>query len=75
MFLMQGSSRFDPWSGKTPHATGQLSPWATTTEAPQQEKPLQLEACARKEEEPRLPQLKKNPHPATKSQLNQKKKV
>ena len=24
--------RFDPWSGKIPHATGQLSPCATTTE-------------------------------------------
>ena len=39
---------FEPWSGKTPHATEQLSPRATTTEArapracaPQQEKPLQ----------------------------------
>ena len=24
--------RFDPWSGEIPHATGQLSPCATTTE-------------------------------------------
>ena len=24
--------RFDPWSGKIPHAAGQLSPCATTTE-------------------------------------------
>ena len=24
--------RCSPWPGKTPHATGQLSPWATTTE-------------------------------------------
>ena len=24
--------RFHPWSGKIPHATGQLSPWATTIE-------------------------------------------
>ena len=23
---------FNPWSGKIPHATEQLSPWATTTE-------------------------------------------
>ena len=25
--------RFDPWSGRIPHALGQLSPFATTTEA------------------------------------------
>ena len=24
---------FEPWSGKIPHATEQLGPWATTTEA------------------------------------------
>ena len=24
--------KFDPWSGKIPHATEQLCPWATTTE-------------------------------------------
>ena len=24
--------RFDPWSRKTPHAAGQLSPWAATPE-------------------------------------------
>ena len=48
------------WSGKTPHAVGQLNPHATTTEdsvlqwreahvqgacVPQQEKPQQWEAC------------------------------
>ena len=47
--------RFEPWSGKIPHATEQLSPCAATTEprattteartpracVPQQEKPLQ----------------------------------
>ena len=27
-----GDHRFDPWSGKIPHATEQLSPSATTTE-------------------------------------------
>ena len=44
---------FDPWSRKTPYATRQLSPCATTTEpmhsracALQQEKPLWWEACA-----------------------------
>ena len=42
------ANRFDPWSRKIPHATEQLSPRTTTTEAhvprdcaPQQEKPLQ----------------------------------
>ena len=29
---MQGHG-FEPWSGKTPHAAEQLSPWTTTTEA------------------------------------------
>ena len=24
--------QLDPWSGKIPHAMGQLSPWATTAE-------------------------------------------
>ena len=40
--------RFEPWSGKIPHAAEQLSPPATNTEAhapracaPQQEKPPQ----------------------------------
>ena len=48
---MQGQG-FDPWSGKIPHAAGQLSPCATNTEpcsrayALQQEKPLWREACA-----------------------------
>ena len=44
---------FRPWSGNIPHATKQLSLWATATEgcvprahAPQQEKPPQWEACA-----------------------------
>ena len=43
--------RFNPWSGKIPHATEQQSLWATITEAclprvcaPQQEKPRQWEA-------------------------------
>ena len=45
--------RFELWSGKIPHATEQLSPRATTTEARtpracalQQEKPPQWEARA-----------------------------
>ena len=50
-----GGYRFDPWSGKIPHALGQLSLCTTTTEAlsprahvPQQKKPLQIEARAPK---------------------------
>ena len=31
--LSSRRSRFDPWSGKIPHVTRQLSPCATTTEA------------------------------------------
>ena len=43
-------TRFDPWSGKIPHAEGQLSVYTATTEvhsqayAPQQEKPPRWEA-------------------------------
>ena len=52
--------RFDPWSGKIPHAAEQLSLWPTATEADlpraraPQEKPSQQEAQA--------PQLERNPH-------------
>ena len=28
-----GGHRFDPWPGKIPHATEQLGPWVTATEA------------------------------------------
>ena len=44
---MQGHG-FDPWSGKIPHATEQLSLRATSTEARalQQEKPPQWKAHA-----------------------------
>ena len=45
--------RFNPWSGKIPHATEQLSLWATIPEArlprvcaPKQERPLKWEAQA-----------------------------
>ena len=68
---------FNPWSGKNPHASEQLSPGATTAEvrmpracAPQQEKPPQWEACAPQPEgsHPRSLQLEKahgsNEHPA-----------
>ena len=44
---MQGT-RFEPWSGKIPHAAEQLSPRATTTEActPRARAPQQREATA-----------------------------
>ena len=51
-----GDMGFDPWSGKTPHASGQLSPFVRATEACvpracalQQEKALQREACTQLE--------------------------
>ena len=53
--------RFNPWSGKIPHASEQLSSWVTTTEpvlyspSSETEKPMQWEA-----------------HTATKTQDNQK---
>ena len=58
---------FCPWSRKIPHAVGQPSPYATTTEpthcrtrAPQQEKPRQWKAHAPKLENcPHLLQLEK----------------
>ena len=61
--------RFDPWSGKIPHAAEQLSLCTTTTEpmyprahALQQEKPPQWAAQASQlESSPHSPQLQKNP--------------
>ena len=51
-----GDTGFYPWSGKTPHASGQLSPCVRATEACvpracalQQEKALQQEACTQLE--------------------------
>ena len=41
-----GDTGFDPWSRKVPHAIGQLSLEATTTE------PMYLEACALQQEKP-----------------------
>ena len=38
---------FDPWSWKTPHATGQLSPSATTTEPALYSHALQQESSPR----------------------------
>ena len=55
----------DPWSGKIPHASEQVSPRAETTErcsrarALQQEKPLKRDADAQLESSLLLPQLEK----------------
>ena len=38
---MQGTHRFEPWSGKIPRAVEQLGPWATITE------PVRLEPVLR----------------------------
>ena len=66
----EGGHRFNPWSGKIPHAMEQLHPHATTTDvrapracASQQEKPLQWKARVHGRE---------NPHAATKTKCNQK---
>ena len=76
---------FKPWSRKAPHATGQLSPWATTTEpwccnywSPwnpslrSREKPLQWEALVlQPENSPCLATARQSPHTATKTQHDQ----
>ena len=63
----------DPWSGKIPHASRQLSPCATATEpahprahALQQEKAPTWEACA--------PQLESSPDATTNASLARSKK-
>ena len=52
---------FEPWSGKIPHATEQLGPWATITEpALRNKRGRDSERPAHRDEEwPRLPQLEK----------------
>ena len=73
-------TKFDPWSWKIPHATGQLSPQATTTEpthsrahALLQEKPLQMRGPRTTAGEwPLLSATRESPHVATKTQHSQK---
>ena len=75
---MQGR-QFDPWSEKISHASEQLSPCTTTTEAPMpkahaphQEKSPQWEVYALQlESSSQLLQLEKDWH-RTKTQCNQK---
>ena len=67
LLLMQETQVFEPWSGKIPCVSGQLSPCATTTEAcspracaSQEEKSLQREAWALQlESSLQLPQREK----------------
>ena len=70
---------FEPWSGKIPHATEQLSLCATTTEAcaprscaPQQEKSLQWEARAPQWRVAPRAATRESPHAAMKTQSSQK---
>ena len=70
---------FEPWSGKIPHATEQLGPWATTTE-PERLEPLlrnkrgrDSERPAHRDEEwPPLAVTGESPHTETKTQHSQK---
>ena len=78
---------FDPWSGKIPHATEQVSLCATTAKPSLQGPPAATteahvpRACALQEEElpqeaccrPHLPQLEKSPDEATKTQCSKNK--
>ena len=52
---------FEPWSGRIPHATEQLGPWATTAEPARLEPVLHNKRgpCTVMKSGPRLPQLEK----------------
>ena len=70
---------FEPWSGKIPHATEQLGPWATTTEPAHLEPVLRnkrgrdSERPARHDEEwPPLAATRESPRTETKTQHSQK---
>ena len=71
--------RFVPWSGKIPHATEQLGPWATTTEPARLEPVLHSkrghdsERPAHHDEEwPPLATTRESPRTETKTQHSQK---
>ena len=66
---------FEPWSGKIPHATEQLGPWATTTEPARLEPVLRnkrgrdSERLAHRDEEwPPLATTRESPNTETKTQ-------
>ena len=70
---------FEPWSGKIPHATEQLGPWATITEPARLEPVLRnkrgrdSERPARRDEEwPPLAATKESPRTETKTQHSHK---
>ena len=70
---------FEPWSGKIPHAAGQLGPWATTTEPAHLEPVLRnkrghdSERPAHRDEEwPPLATTRESPRTETKTQHSQK---
>ena len=70
---------FEPWSGKIPHATEQLGPWATTAEPARLEPVLRnkrghdSERPAHRDEEwPRLAATRESPRTETKTQHSQK---
>ena len=71
--------RFEPWSGKIPHAAEQLGPWATTTEPAHLEPVLcnkrghDGERPAHRDEEwPLLAATRESPRTETKTQHSQK---
>ena len=70
---------FEPWSGKIPHATEHLGPWATTTEPAHLEPVLPNKRgrdserpMHRDEEWPLLAATRGSPHTETKTQHSQK---
>ena len=72
-------SGFEPWSGKIPHATEQLGPWATTTEPVRLEPVLRnkrdrdSEGPAHRDEEwPPLAATRESPRTEMKTQHSQK---
>ena len=78
---MQGT-RFKTWSGKIPHATEQLGPWATITE-PARLEPVLRNKRARDGERPAhrdeewspLAATRESPRTETKTQHRQKNKL
>ena len=70
---------FEPWSGKIPHATEQLGPWATITEPARLEPVLRTKRgrnserpAHRNEEWPPLTATRESPRTETKTQHSQK---
>ena len=75
-----GAHGFEPWSGKIPHATEQLGPWATTTEPARLEPVLcnkrgrDSERPAHRDEEwPPLAATRESPCTETKTQHSKNK--